>query len=359
MVAISTSALTSAPRARRLTGQELRHRLPALRGHLQRRPAYPLSQDPGWLAVLEDGLRQSAYAVEVTRGDDTHGFLPLVYVKSLLFGRFLVSLPYLNTNGVCADDAEAAQLLLDGAVRLADDLRVRHLELRHEAPFAHPALSGKLDTKVHMRLALPGSLGQLWDKLDAKVRNQVRKGEKNGLTVHWGGEELLPEFYAVFSHTMRDLGTPVYGRALFRHALRAFPGDAELCVVRAGGQTASAALLLHGRGVTEVPSAACLRAFNPTCANMLMYWNLLDRSVKRGQKVFDFGRCTKDTGSFKFKKQWGAKPEPATWQYYQREGRSSDMRPDNPRYQRLIRIWQKLPVPVTRVIGPAIVRGIP
>jgi hypothetical protein len=108
-----------------------------------------------------------------------------------------------------------------------------------------------------------------------------------------------------------------------------------------------------------VPSAACLRAFNPTCANMLMYWNLLERSIQRGQKVFDFGRCTKDSGSFRFKNQWGAKPEPATWQYYQREGRSSDMRPDNPRYQRLIRIWQRLPVQVTRFIGPAIVRGIP
>jgi FemAB-related protein (PEP-CTERM system-associated) len=158
---------------------------------------------------------------------------------------------------------------------------------------------------------------------------------------------------------MRDLGTPVYSRALFRSALRTFPGDAELCVVRADGQPAAAALLLHGRGVTEVPSASCLRAYNQVCANMFMYWQLLDRAVSRGQQVFDFGRCTRDGGTFRFKKQWGARPEPATWQYYARQGQPSDVRPENPRYQRLIRIWQKLPVSVTRMIGPAIVRGIP
>lgn len=345
--------------ARRLSGHALRQRLPALRAYLARSPFSPLSQDPAWLTVLEDGLKQTAYAIEVARGDELRGLLPLCYVRSLLFGRFLVSLPYLNSNGVMADDAEAAASLLDEAVRLADELKVRHLELRHERPIDHPALTGKMDTKVHVRLALPDFPGPLWEGLDAKVRNQVRKGDKNGLTAHWGGTELLQEFYAVFSHNMRDLGTPVYGRSLFLRALQTFPGDAELCVVRAEGQPAAAALLLHGRGVTEVPSASCLRAFNPTCANMFMYWQLLDRAVQRGQRVFDFGRCTRDSGTFRFKKQWGARPEPATWQYYQREGRPSDVRPENPRYQRLIRIWQRLPVPVTRILGPAIVRGIP
>jgi serine/alanine adding enzyme len=359
---IATS-LTPAPvpclRARRHSGRELRQRLPELRRYLARTPTSPLSHDPGWLTVLEDGLQQTAYALEAVRGDAICGLLPLIYVRSLLFGRFLVSLPYLNTNGVLADDDDAARVLLDEAVRLADELKVRHLELRHERPFAHPALTGKLETKVHVRLTLPDFPGPLWEGLDSKVRNQVRKGEKNGLTAHWGGPELLREFYAVFSHNMRDLGTPVYGRALFLHVLQTFPKDAELCVVRAEGRPAAVALLLHGRGVTEVPSASCLRAYNGVCANMFLYWQLLDRAILRGQRVFDFGRSTLDSGTFRFKKQWGAEPAPATWQYYQREGQACDVRPENPRYQRLIRIWQKLPVPVTRFIGPAIVRGIP
>jgi hypothetical protein len=92
---------------------------------------------------------------------------------------------------------------------------------------------------------------------------------------------------------------------------------------------------------------------------MLLYWELLKRSIERGQQVFDFGRSSRDSGTYRFKKQWGARPSQAEWQYYLRAGKVTDMRTDNPRYQRLIRIWQRLPVRLTRLLGPAIVRGIP
>jgi FemAB-related protein (PEP-CTERM system-associated) len=193
-----------------------------------------------------------------------------------------------------------------------------------------------------------------------KVRNQVRKAENAGLETVFGGRELLSEFYAVFSHNMRDLGTPVYGRGLFRSILEQFPEEAELCIARTpSGKPVAAALLLHGPDVSEVPSASSLRQYNATCANMLLYWKLLERAVLRGQAVFDFGRSTRDGSTYRFKKQWGAVAEPATWQFYQRKGSATDLRPDNPSYQRLIRIWQRLPVLVTRWLGPPIVRGIP
>jgi FemAB-related protein (PEP-CTERM system-associated) len=151
----------------------------------------------------------------------------------------------------------------------------------------------------------------------------------------------------------------VYGRRLFRAILEAFAGDAELCVVRSDDTPVSAALLLHGPGVTEVPTASSLREFNATCANMFMYRHLLDRAVSRRQSTFDFGRSTADGPTFKFKKQWGAVPHPAAWQYHLRNGELGEMRPDNPRYRRMIRLWQRLPVGVTRYLGPLIVRGIP
>jgi FemAB-related protein (PEP-CTERM system-associated) len=158
---------------------------------------------------------------------------------------------------------------------------------------------------------------------------------------------------------MRDLGTPVYGQRLIRAVQQQFPEQAEICVVSDRNKPVAVALLLHGKGVTEVPNASSLREYNPACANMLLYWNLLKRSVQRGQKVFDFGRSTPDGSTFQFKKQWGAVPEPAVWQHYVRSGDSSEMRPDNPKYERLIRIWKRLPVRVTRWIGPSIARGIP
>jgi FemAB-related protein (PEP-CTERM system-associated) len=340
-------------------GKELTDRLPLLERYVFRHSHMPLSRHPRWLTVLRDGLRHTPYALEATDGDCTCGWLPLAYVRSLLFGRFLVSLPYLNSNGVMAEDAPTARRLVDEAVRLADALGVRHLELRHEQELGHPVLQKRSVNKVHMRLALPDFPGPLWEGLPSKVRNQVRKGEKSGLEVAWGGLELLPDFYAVFSRNMRDLGTPVYGRRFFRAVLEQFPGDAELCVVRAGSRAAAAALLLHGQGVTEVPSASSLRQYNPTCANMLMYWHLLERAVRRGQAVFDFGRSTLEGNTYRFKKQWGATPEPAVWEYYERSARAANLRPDNPRYQRWIGVWRRLPLSLTRLLGPLIVRGIP
>jgi FemAB-related protein (PEP-CTERM system-associated) len=319
----------------------------------------PLSRHPAWLATLQQGLDHVPFGLEAVDGDRTRGWLALAYVRSVLFGRFLVSLPYLNSAGVFAEDDETARLLIDRAVQLADELQVRYLELRHERPIEHPALTVRLNSKAHMRLPLPLTAEQLWKQIPSKVRNQVRKGQKSGLSVVWGSTELLPEFYAVFSHNMRDLGTPVYGQALFRAMLQQFPGRAEVCVVRAAGRAAAAGLLLHGQGVTEVPSASALRRYNPTCANMLLYWHLLERAIERRQSVFDFGRSTRDSGTYAFKKQWGAAPEPAEWQYYVRSGTVGAMRPDNPGNQRLIRLWQRLPVCLTQMLGPSIVRGIP
>jgi FemAB-related protein (PEP-CTERM system-associated) len=332
---------------------------PRLETFLRARGTVPLSLHPAWLTVLADGLQHPPYCLEALEGGKTRGFLALAHVRSWIFGRFLVSLPYLNYGGVVAEDEATARLLVDEAVRLADALNVRYLELRHERPLAHPALTQTRTDKVHMRLALPGKVEELWNALPAKVRNQIRKGQKSDLTVAWGGQELLGEFYTVFSHNMRDLGTPVYGRGLFRSILRQFPGLAELCVVRAGRQPVAAALLLHGSGITEVPSASSLRDFNPTCANMLLYWHLLERSVQRRQGWFDFGRSSKESNTFRFKKQWGAEPFPAEWQYYARVGDVAQMRTANPRYQRFIHMWQKLPVWLSRLLGPRIVRGIP
>jgi FemAB-related protein (PEP-CTERM system-associated) len=322
-------------------------------------PLLELSRHPAWLQVLARGLRHAPYCFEAVDGERTCGFLALAEVRSLLFGRFLVSLPYLNYGGPIADDEETAKLLINCAVQQADSLGVRYLELRHELATPHPALKHSRTDKVHMRLDLPGECTQLWKDLDAKVRNQVRKGEKHGLTVCWGGQELLPEFYAVFSHNMRDLGTPAYGLGLFTAILEQFPDKAELCVVRAGKEPVAVGLLLHGWGVTEVPSASSLRSHNHTCANMLMYWNLLKRAVDRGQDVFDFGRSSQDSASMRFKKQWGATPAASEWQFYLRRGELGGMQKESPRYQRMIRIWQRLPLSVTRLVGPAIVRGIP
>jgi FemAB-related protein (PEP-CTERM system-associated) len=340
-------------------GSALPARFACWEDFLRRGPVMPLSRHPGWLRVLQTGLGHYPYCLEARENGYLVGVLPLALVESFLFGRFLVSLPYLNSAGVVAMDDGVARLLLDAATMLADDLEVDYLELRHEKAHEHPRFNGRMNNKIHLRLTLPKTIEQLWRNLHSKVRNQIRKAQGQNLTVAWGDIDQLSAFHDVFSRNMRDLGTPVYGRSFFLSILKEFPERAEICVVRGEGRPLAAALLLHGWGVTEVPSASSLRHFNHTNANMLLYWHLLQRAVERGQKVFDFGRSNRESNNYRFKKQWGALPEPAEWQYFRRTGSLDNARPDNPRYQRLIRLWQMLPLELTRLLGPLIVRGIP
>ena len=317
-------------------------------------------QQAAWLRVLSSGLQHQPVCLQATSGERLAGVLPMAFVDTRLFGRFLVSLPYLNSSGIIAETPSVASALVDRAIDFAEQLDVRYLELRHEAAVDHPRLTEAVTDKVHMRLSLPATTDELWNSLKSKVRSQVRKPlNDESLTVCWGTHDLLDEFYAVFTQNMRDLGTPPFSRQLFASMLDEFPGTAEICCVRLDRQPVASGLLIHGPGVTEVPSASSLRRFNSSSSNMLMYWHLLSRAIERGQQVFDFGRSSTGTGTHKFKAQWGAQEFPAVWQHFVRQGAATDMRPNSGKYDLMIQTWQKLPVWLTKVIGPSIVRGIP
>lgn len=313
-----------------------------------------------WHRAIAQGLSHQLYLLTAYQSDGTpRGLLPLHFVKSPLFGRFLVSLPYVNTGGVWAQDEMAAVELISAACDLADRLDVRYLELRHEKQVEHPRLNWQRTDKVHMRLTLPRSLTELNQSFKSKLRSQLKKVATNPFQIQWGKHELLSEFYRIFAHNMRDLGTPVLSKKLFDSILSAFGDEAELCLVKLHGNPLSAALLVHQHRITEVPSASSLRAYNSTGANMWMYHQLLSRAIERGSDTFDFGRSTIDSNTYRFKAQWNALPFPSYWQYYVRRGTAEDMRPDSAKNQRLVRVWKCLPVWLTRWIGPAIVRGIP
>ncbi|MEZ5291477.1 MAG: FemAB family PEP-CTERM system-associated protein [Vicinamibacterales bacterium] len=310
-----------------------------------------------WRGIFEEVFRHRTHYLAARRGGAIAGVLPLVFFQSPIFGRFVVSVPFLNYGGVVADDDLAAAALVEHAGRLAREHKATHLELRHDrrrfsnlVPKEH---------KVAMTLALPGDADTLWSALDRKVRNQVRKAEKSGLTAETGGSEHLRDFYAVFSTNMRDLGTPVYSPRLFEAVLARFPDRTRIVVIRHEGRAAAAGLTWRWRERTEVPWASSLREFNQMSPNNLLYWTILREAIAAGCTRLDFGRSTPNEGTFHFKKQWGAEPTPLCWEYDVVTGALPDQSPKNPKFRLAIQAWQKLPVGVANLLGPSIVRSIP
>ena len=295
------------------------------------------------------------YLIARDEAGGVHGVLPLIDIKSMLFGRTLTSLPFVNYGGVLADDDGVARALVDAASQQARRVGAKHVEMRHFAR-RFPDLPSKAH-KVTMRLPLQTGL---WEKLDRKVRNQVRKAEKSNLTVERGGAEKLGDFYSVFARNMRDLGTPVYARRFFEEVFRAFPDRARAIVVRLQGEPIAAGITYRTGALIEVPWASSIREHNNLCPNHLLYWHAIETAVAEGCETFDFGRSTPDEGTYKFKEQWGAAPVALHWEYCLMSGGAvPDQSPKNPKFRLAIETWKRLPLWLANAAGPRIVRGIP
>ncbi|MBS1817548.1 MAG: FemAB family PEP-CTERM system-associated protein [Acidobacteria bacterium] len=308
-----------------------------------------------WRDVIVRTFGHEPVYLAARRDGQVAGVLPLVFIDSRIFGRSLTSLPFLNYGGVLAEDAAAGEALVSAAADLAKARGCLHVELRHIGR-QFPMLPAR-QHKVTMLLTLQGGL---WEKLDRKVRNQVRKAQKSNLVAEHGGIELVGDFYTVFTRNMRDLGTPVYARVLFEEVLRAFPDRAALHVVRHEGKPVAAGLTFRTRGTTEVPWASSIRDYNSLCPNHLLYWSIIERALELGCDTLDFGRSTPGEGTFKFKEQWGAQAVPLHWEYKLLPGAEvPNVSPTNPKYRLMIETWKRLPLGVANFLGPHIVGSIP
>ena len=311
-----------------------------------------------WQEVFRSVFGHDCTYLVARRQGTLCGVLPLVRFKSLLFGRFVVSLPFLNYGGALASDDESLARLIDAARAAGREFGASHVELRHRRKLT-PDLPHR-QHKVGMTLGLAATADLLWKEIDRKIRNQVRKAQKEGLTGAEGGPELVEDFYHVFARNMRDLGTPVYSRRLFSETLRLFPDRARIHVIRREGQTIAAGVTIRFRDTALVPWASSLREFRHLSANVLLYWTMLERAVAGGVRTFDFGRSSPGGGTHHFKQQWGAAETPLHWEYVLLTlAEPPDQGPQNPRFSLAVAGWKRLPIWLANAAGPPIVRNVP
>jgi serine/alanine adding enzyme len=256
-------------------------------------------------------------------------------------------------------------MLLVEALRQARRLGANKIDLRYEHASAacdsngEQLLVSRRAGKVRMLLSIPESSAQLVKSFKSKLRNQINRPLKEGCTCRIGAADLLEDFYRVFLINMRDLGSPVHSKELMWHVLGAFPERSRIFAVYHCGRPVAASLVIGHNGVLRNPWASSDRRYANMSPNMLLYSRMLQYACENGYQTFDFGRSTPGEGTYRFKEQWGARPTPLRWYVISVDG-SVIAAPESPseRFKLAARLWSKLPIPVTRVLGPRIRRNI-
>lgn len=313
---------------------------------------------PSWLNLIEKVFgHKSRLLVAQDENGTILGGMPLTFFSSKLFGQFAVSIPYINYGGPISAYRNVNQQLIAASAKYLADAQLSHIEVRSIQPDLSPLCAQK---KASMILQLPSSDEQLDRDLGAKLRSQIKRADEHLPQLHIGKEELLKDFYQVFAHNMRDLGTPVYPRDFFAEILRNPDIKSTLLVVRLDNKPVSAAFLISNNNVLEIPWASTIAAANKKNMNMWMYRKILSYAITEKYQYFDFGRSTIDAGTYKFKKQWGAEPRQHYWYYLLPEGKAlPEINPNNPKYKLFIAAWKRMPVWLTRIIGPLLIKHIP
>jgi FemAB-related protein (PEP-CTERM system-associated) len=307
-----------------------------------------------WASVLQAEMGCTSNFMYAERGGEIVGVMPLSRVRNVIAGDVLISTPFLAYGGPIGEP-DAVEALLDAACGLADKLGVDYLELRNRSP-----LASDWETKglyVTFRKRLEPDLDANLQAIPRKQRAMVRKGMKAGLDVCW--EHDLDTFYAVFSESYRNLGTPVFGKSLFCRIAEAFPERSWMTTIAKHGRPLSSVVSFVFRDEILPYYGGSIAAAREFAANDFMYWAVMERAVDVGLKTFDYGRSKIDTGSYRFKKHWGFEPEPLAYQYRLVQSKElPNLSPTNPKFQLPIEVWKRLPVSVTRLVGPSIARRL-
>jgi len=315
--------------------------------------ATPFHQ-PEWGDAVAAACGQCAHVLLAEYGDGTlAGVLPLTEMRSPLFGRALVSSGFAVDGGILGD-AGAVQPLASAARALAGKLHCPSVELRGGA---HPE-GWAVDEGSYLGFARPLAASDEAELLaiPRKQRAEVRKALSNDLSVEVGRDAgALADHYRVYAESVRNLGTPVFPRALFREVIARM--DADVLTVWHAGVPVASVLSLYWRGTVYPYWGGGTEAARGLRANDRMYFALMAHARARGCTHFDFGRSKVGTGPAAFKKNWGFDGRPLAYASWS-EGERREVNPLNPKYALMVRTWKKLPLPLANALGPWISRGL-
>jgi len=284
------------------------------------------------------------------------GALALYEIRHPVFGHYLATALFGTDGGLFSDSDAARDALVAEARALAIRLKVSYLVIRTRGVELRD-----FQKDYHLRTALiplDGTAEDLLARLPGKTRNQVRRGQREGFAVSSGADQVAA-FHDVFHRHMRRLGSPAHSLRYYKAIALHLGERAEFFVVRDGTQLVAGALLCFVNGMASNLHTVALAEYNTRCPNYLLYWRMMEESRARGCRQMDLGRSAIGSSQLAFKENWRPNVLPLCYNYFVLQGgapRRIDA--DNPRYRLAIAAWRRMPLFVTRALGPHLISGI-
>lgn len=335
---------------------------PAIAAFLADHPQGTAFHRAEWLDAVGAGTGNRALAVVSESGGRVNGYLPLNEIHSPLFGRMLASTGFAVGGGLLIAEGADPAALFHAVEQLAESRACPAVELRGGVLPDADAPGWRIRTDAHCGFVAPLAADDEAQLLaiPRKQRAEVRKGLERALAVTVGtAPRDRAAHYAVYAESVRNLGTPVFPRALFDAVLDRFGEAADILTVWDGAAPVSSVLSLYHRGAVLPYWGGGTRAARALRANDRMYFELMRHARGRGAARFDFGRSKTGSGAFHFKRNWGFAPEPLAYAAWTAPGQPArDADPTSAKHAALIAAWQRLPLGLANRIGPLIARGL-
>jgi FemAB-related protein (PEP-CTERM system-associated) len=312
-----------------------------------------------WKKIIESTFHYRSHYLLAEENSRVCGVLPLFHLKSPFTGNALISSPFAVYGGILASHHEAEQALLDKCKAYSNRIGASYVELRQPFPCKIPELKTRDSLYCTFLKPLHSTPEQNFDSLPREARRMVRKGEKNGLTARFV-ENGVDDFYEIYAMSVRNLGTPVFPKRLFTTCLRELKGEADLLLIYHENHPVAGVLSFYYRNTVMPYYGGSLPEKNHLAPNNYMYWALMKHAGERGCISFDFGRSKNTTGAFDFKRHMGFDPTPLPYQYWMTNGEPlPEINPLNPKFRLAINVWRRLPLSVTKILGPRLVKAFP
>lgn len=305
-----------------------------------------------WKSIIESTYHHRCFYLGAYERQQLIGILPLVLTKSRLFGNHLTSVPFLDYGGSVTRTPAAQHALFLAALELSGDHQAQLcLRFDHDPDLNVPTSQRRVTLKLRL---VPGDTDATWKKVSSSRRGQIRKAQRYGLTATMHGIEALDDFYEVYARNMRDLGSPVHAKAFIRTAVEQLADRSRIAIIRDGNQPVGAAVGFRSGQEFWVPWVSSLRQAFSKCPNQLLYWSLMEWAANEQLHTLDLGRSNVGDGTYKAKRQWGAKVQQLHWVYAPAEPDTSQTG-----HGRVTKLWQRLPMPMANRLGPHLRRQIP